>query len=246
MKADREFVFGIHSVHEALEAGSEIDRILVRKDYSNSQIKDILNNGYKLNIPIQKVPKEKLNAITGKTHQGIIAFLSAIKYASLDHVISEAYSQGTDPLVLILDHITDVHNLGAIARTAEGLGFNGIILPSKGSARLNSEAVKISAGALMHLPVCRVKSLLSTIDYLKNNGIRIIACTEKTSDSIYSTNMNGPACLVLGSESDGISPEILRKSEVKVNIPMQGKVSSFNVSVSMAIAGAELVRQRRI
>jgi len=245
MKADREFVFGIHSVHEAVESGSEIDRILVRKDYSNSQIKDVLDNGYKLNIPIQKVPKEKLNAITGKNHQGIIAFLSAIKYASLDHVISEAYSQGTDPLVLILDHITDVHNLGAIARTAEGLGFNAIIIPTKGSARLNSEAVKISAGALMHIPVCRVKSLLSTMDYLKNNGIRIIACTEKASDSIYLTELNGPACLVLGSEFDGISSEILKKSDVKVNIPMHGKVSSFNVSVSMAIAGSELVRQRR-
>jgi len=245
MKADREFVFGIHSVHEAVESGSEIDRILVRKDYSNSQIKDVLNNVYRLNIPIQKVPKEKLNAITGKNHQGIIAFLSAIKYASLDHVISDAYSQGTDPLLLILDHITDVHNLGAIARTAEGLGFNAIIIPSKGSARLNNEAVNISAGALMHIPVCRVKSLLSTMDYLKNNGIRIIACTEKTSDSIYSMDLNGPACLVLGSEFDGISPEILKKSDVKVHIPMLGKVSSFNVSVSMAIAGSELVRQRR-
>jgi len=245
MKADREFVFGIHSVHEAVESGSEIDRILVRKDYSNSQIKDVLNNGYRLNIPIQKVPKEKLNAITGKNHQGIIAFLSAIKYSSLDNVITDAYSQGTDPLLLILDHITDVHNLGAIARTSEGLGFNAIIIPSKGSARLNNEAVKISAGALMHIPVCRVKSLLSTMDYLKNNGIRIIACTEKANESIYTTNMNGPACLVLGSEFDGISPEILKKSDVKVNIPMHGKVSSFNVSVSMAIAGSELVRQRR-
>lgn len=244
MKGDREFVFGIHSVHEAVESGSEIDRIMVRKDYSNSQIKDILNNGYRLNIPIQKVPKEKLNAVTGKNHQGIIAFLSAIKYASLDHVISDAYSQGTDPLLLILDHITDVHNLGAIARTSEGLGFNGIILPSKGSARLNSEAVKISAGALMHLPVCRVKSLLSTIDYLKNNGIRIIACTEKADDSIYSADMKGPACLILGSESDGISREVLRKSDISVNIPMHGKVSSYNVSVSMAIAGSELIRQR--
>jgi 23S rRNA (guanosine2251-2'-O)-methyltransferase len=244
MKTDREFIFGVHSVHEAVESGSEIDRILVRKDYSNTQIKEILNNGYRLNIPIQKVPKEKLNAVTGKNHQGIIAFLSAIKYASLDHVITDAYSQGTDPLLLILDHITDVHNLGAIARTAEGLGFSGIILPSKGSARLNSEAVKISAGALMHLPVCRVKSLLSTIDYLKNNGIRIIACTEKADESIYSSDMKGPACLVFGSESDGISREILNKSDNMVNIPMHGRVSSFNVSVSMAIVGSELIRQR--
>lgn len=244
MQADREFFFGVHSVQEALESGSEIDKILVRKDYQNQNIKDILTWAYTLNIPIQKVPKEKLNVITGKNHQGIIAFISHVHYASLDHVISTSYEQGDDPLLLMLDRITDVHNFGAIARTAEGLGFHAIIIPAKGSARLNNEAVKISAGALMHIPVCRVKSLLSTTSFLKNNGIKIIGCTEKARNSIYKANMQGPACLVFGSESDGISQELLGKVDEKVNIPMHGKVSSFNVSVSMAIAGSELIRQR--
>jgi len=244
MKTDREFLFGIHSVQEAIESGSEIDKIFVRKDYNNPAIKDILTEGYRLNVPIQKVPKEKLNTITGKNHQGIIAFLSSVHYASLDNIISASYGKGKEPLLLMLDRITDVHNFGAIARTAEGLGFDAIIIPSKGNARLNNEAVKISAGALMHIAVCRVKSLLSTADYMKNNGIRVIACTEKAHNSIYSTDMNGPACLIVGSESDGINHEIVRKADEKVNIPMFGKVSSFNVSVSMAIAGSELIRQR--
>lgn len=244
MKPDREFLFGIHSVQEAIESGSEIDRIFARKDYNNPDIKEILNAAYRLNIPIHKVPKEKLNAITGKNHQGIIAFLAAIQYASLDHVISSSYNNGKDPLILMLDHITDVHNFGAMARTAEGLGFNAIIIPFKGGARLNNEAVKISAGALMHLPVCRVKSLLSTIDFLKNNGIKIVACTEKVRDSIYGTDMKGPLCLILGSESGGISQSVLQKADNRVKIPMYGKIASFNVSVSMAIAAAEVARQR--
>lgn len=244
MKADRDFVFGIHSVQEAIESGAEIDRVMVRKDYTNPAIKDILKKGYQLNIPIQKVPKEKLNAVTGKNHQGIIAFLSAVNYGSLDHIISEAYSKGKDPLVIMLDRITDVHNLGAIARTAEGLGFDAVVIPSKGSARLNHEAVKISAGALMHIAVCRVKSLLSTADYLKNNGLRLIACTDKARDSIYFLDLTGPACLIFGSEYDGISEDLLKKADHRVNIPMYGQVSSFNVSASMAIAGSELVRQR--
>ena len=244
MKVDREFLFGVQPVQEAIESGSEIDKIYVRKDYNNTDIKEILTEAFRLNIPIQKVPKEKLNAITGKNHQGIIAYLSAVQYASLDNIISSTYGFGNDPLLLMLDRITDVHNFGAIARTAEGLGFDAIIIPFKGGARLNNEAVKISAGALMHLPVCRVKSLLSTLDYLKKNGIRVVACTEKTRDSIYEAVMKGPICLILGSESDGISHELLVKADERLNIPMYGKISSYNVSVSMAIAGAELVRQR--
>jgi 23S rRNA (guanosine2251-2'-O)-methyltransferase len=246
MKADREFFFGVHPVQEAIESGSEIDKILVRKDNQIQIIKDILTRAYKLNIPIQKVPKEKLNAITGKNHQGIIAFLSRVHYASLDHIISASYGQGDDPILLMLDRITDVHNFGAIARTAEGLGFHAIIIPSKGGAMLNNEAVKISAGALMHIPVCRVKSLLSTVSFLKHNGIRVIGCTEKSQNSIYETNLLGPTCLVFGSESEGISKDLLEKVDEKVNIPMHGKVSSFNVSVSMAIAGSELIRQRKV
>jgi len=244
MKAEREFIFGIHPVQEAIDSGSEIDRILVRKDHDNPEVRKILSHGFRLNIPIHKVPKEKLNTITRKNHQGIIAFLSAIQYASLDHVISSSYSKGSDPLLLMLDRITDVHNFGAISRTAEGLGFSGVIIPFRGRAMLNNEAVKISAGALMHIPVCRVKSLLSTIDYLKNNGIRIVSCIEKASRSIYDTEMKGPICLVLGSEWEGISGEILAKTDESVRIPMFGKISSFNVSVSMAIIGAEVVRQR--
>lgn len=244
MMAEKDYVYGIHPVSEAIESGKEIEKILVRKDSTGQPVKDILARAYRMNIPIQKVPREKLNAITGKNHQGIIAYVSAIPFASLDNIISTSYSSGKDPLLVMLDRITDVHNLGAIARTAEGLGFNALIIPSKGGARLNLEAVRISSGALLHISVCRVKSLSGTLEYIKNNGIKTIAITEKSDTSLYSQDLKGPVCLIFGSEMDGISQELINKADLSVKIPMSGKVSSFNVSASMAIAGAELVRQR--
>ena len=240
-----EHIYGIHPVSEAVNAGSEIEKILVRKDLENDQVKELLRLAYRLNIPIQKVPVEKLNRITRKNHQGIIAFLSVVNYASLDNLISEAFGDGRDPVFLMLDRITDVRNFGNMARTAEGLGFDGIIIPAKGAAQLNSESMSASAGALMHIPVCRVKSLISTVNYLQNNGVRIICCTEKTNDPIYEVDLTGPACLVLGSEFDGISHEILDKADQRAKIPMYGEVDSYNVAVSMAIAGSELIRQRK-
>lgn len=241
----KDFVFGIHAVDEAIKAGHEIDKILVRKDISNTIIKDLLSSAYQLNIPILKVPREKLSSITGKNHQGIIALLASIRYASLDNVISNAYQNGQDPILILLDRITDVRNFGAIARTAEGLGFHGIVIPDKGGARLNNEAVKTSSGALLHLPVCRVKSLLSALEFLKNNGIQVVSVTEKSDISIYNAEFKGPMCLVLGSESEGIHPDILKKSDKILKIPMYGNISSFNVSVSMAIAGSEIIRQTK-
>ena len=241
----KDFVFGIHAVDEAIKAGHEIDKVLVRKDINNTIIKELLSNAYQLNIPILKVPKEKLSSITGKNHQGIIALLSSIKYASLDHVISNAYQSGQDPVILLLDRVTDVRNFGAISRTAEGLGFHGIVIPDKGGARLNNEAVKTSSGALLHLPVCRVKSLLSTLEFMKNNGMLVVSISEKADNNIYEADMKGPLCLVLGSESEGIHNDILKKSDKILRIPMYGKKSSYNDSVSMAIAGSEIIRQAK-
>ncbi|MBR9998883.1 MAG: RNA methyltransferase [Cyclobacteriaceae bacterium] len=147
-------------------------------------------------------------------------------------------------MLLLLDRITDIRNFGAISRTAEGLGFHAIIIPSKGGALINQEAMNSSAGALAHIPVCRVKNLSGTIQYLQNNGIRVVACTDKGEEIIYRKNLTGPLTLVLGSESDGISAEILAACDDAVKIPMFGKIQSYNVSVSMAIAGAEIIRQR--
>jgi 23S rRNA (guanosine2251-2'-O)-methyltransferase len=243
-EAKKDIVYGIHSIEEAIASNTEIEKILVRKDYENESIKRILQEAYALNIPIQKVPVQKINAITRKNHQGILAFISTIMYASLDNIIHETFRQAKDPLLLMLDRVTDVRNFGAISRTAEGLGFNAIILPSRGGALINQEAMKASAGALSHIPVCRVKNLAGTLQYLQNHGIRVIACTEKAEELLYQKNLTGPLALVLGSEGEGISREILDVCNETARIPMYGKISSYNVSVSMAIAGSEIVRQR--
>jgi 23S rRNA (guanosine2251-2'-O)-methyltransferase len=240
----KDIIYGIRSIEEALSSDTEIEKILVRKDHSNDLIKRILHEAYGLNIPIQKVPVQKINTYTRKNHQGILAFITAIRYASLDHIIHETFRQAKDPLLLMLDRITDVRNFGAISRTGEGLGFHAIILPSRGGALINQEAMKASAGALAHIPVCRVKNMARTLQYLQNHGIRGIACTEKGEELLYQINLTGPLVLILGSEGEGISAEILEICDEKARIPMYGRVNSFNVSVSMAIAGSEIVRQR--
>ncbi len=240
----KDIIYGIHSVEEALSSDTEIEKILVRKDHGNETIKKILHEAYGMNIPILKVPVQKINSITRKNHQGILAFIATISYASLDNVIHETFRLGKDPLLLMLDRITDVRNFGAISRTAEGLGFQAIVLPSKGGALINQEAMKASAGALAHIPVCRVKNLAGTLQYLKNHGIRVIACTDKGEELLYQKNLTGPVTLVMGSESEGISQEILGVCDDIARIPMFGKIASYNVSVSMAIAGSEIIRQR--
>ncbi len=240
----KDFIFGIRAVKESLHADMEIEKILVRRDHANEVIQKLLQEANQLKIPVLKVPAQKLQAITRKNHQGIIAFISSVRYASLDHIITDTYSKGKDPLLLLLDRITDVRNFGAIARTAEGLGFNAIIIPSRRGALINQEAMKTSAGALAHIPVCRVVSLPATIQYLKNNGIAVVGCTEKADNNLYKHTLTGPITLVLGSEYDGISPEVLRVCDGRVYIPMFGEINSFNVSVSMAIAGSEIIRQR--
>ena len=239
-----DIIFGIHSIEEALSSDTEIEKILVRKDYENEAIKKILHRASIQNIPIQKVPIYKIDSITRKNHQGILAFISSVSYASLDHIIHETFRQGRDPLFLLLDRVTDVGNFGAIARTAEGLGFNALIIPNKGGALISKEAMNSSAGALAHIPVCRVKNLAGTIKYLQNNGIHVIACSDKANELLYKKDLKGPLTLVMGSEFDGISREILDICNDMVRIPMYGKISSYNVSVSMAIAGSEIVRQR--
>lgn len=240
----KDIIYGIHSIEEALLSDTEIEKILVRKDHENDIIKKILREAYGMNIPILKVPLQKITSITRKNHQGILAYISTISYASLDNVIDETYRQGKEPLLLLLDRITDVRNFGGISRTAEGLGFHAIIIPSKGGALINQEAMNASAGALTHIPVCRVKNLAGTIQYLQNNGIRVIACTDKGKELLYQINLTGPVTLVMGSESEGISREILNVCDNTARIPMYGKITSYNVSVSMAIAGSEIIRQR--
>ena len=242
---NNEMVFGIRAIIEAIRAGKEIDKLFIQKNLSNDLISELTQNAKDYNIPISKVPVEKLNRITRKNHQGAIAYISAIQYSSLDNVISSTYEKGESPLLLILDRITDVRNFGAIARTAECAGVHGIIIPDKGSAAINSDALKTSAGGLNFIPVCREHNLKSTIQYLKDNGLLIVACTEKTEDELYAAPLKEPCAIILGSEEDGISPEYLKLSDSKVKIPMTGNIGSLNVSVSAGVIIYEAIRQRK-
>lgn len=239
-----DIVFGIRAIIETIQAGKEIDRLFIQKGLSNDLIKELTNVARDYKIPFANVPIEKLNRITRKNHQGAIAFISAINYASLDNIVSETYQNGKEPLILMLDRVTDVRNFGAIARTAECCGVDAIVIPSRGSAAINADAMKTSAGALNYIPVCREDNLKITIQYLKDSGMIIVACTEKTDKMIHELNLNQPAVIIMGSEEDGISPEYLKLADVRGKIPMSGKIESLNVSVSAGIVIYEAVRQR--
>lgn len=240
----KDFVFGIHPVMEAISSGKEIDKILVQKNLQGEPLLNVLKEANRLRIPVQKVPIEKLNRVTRKNHQGIICFISPINFASLDQVVSNAFSSGKDPLILILDRISDVRNFGAIIRTAECAGVHGVLIPEKGSAALSADAMKTSAGALNYIPVCRTRNLQSGVNFLKESGLTLIGMTEKTENSLYKTPLNGPLGIVMGSEEDGISPEMLRVCDHLASIPMTGKIGSLNVSVSTAVVIYESLRQR--
>lgn len=237
-------VFGTRAVMEAIKAGKEIDKLFIQKSLSNDLIKELVQLASKYHIPFVKVPVEKLNRLTRKNHQGAVCFLSAISYASLDNIIHDAYQQGRVPLLLMLDRVTDVRNFGAIARTAECAGIDAIIIPSRGGAAINSDAMKTSAGALNFIPVCRSENLKKTIVYLKDSGLQVIACTEKTEDLMHKVDFTSPSVILMGSEENGISPEYLKLCDHRAKIPIQGQIASLNVSVSSALIMYEAIRQR--
>ena len=239
-------IFGIRPVIEALKAGKEIEKILIQKGLRGEGF-HLLNSLVKeLEIPIQFVPIEKLNQITRLNHQGVIAFISEISYQKLESIIPFSYEQGKAPLILILDRITDVRNLGAIARTAECAGVDGLLLPEKGSAQLNAVAIKTSAGALYKLPVSRSPNLKESILFMKNSGLRIIAATEKSSIDYTEADFTKPIALIVGSEEDGVSDEYLKLTDERVRIPLQGEIESLNVSVATGIILYEILRQRKL
>nr|WP_236633205.1 23S rRNA (guanosine(2251)-2'-O)-methyltransferase RlmB [Aquirufa antheringensis] len=236
-------MFGVQSVLETLRSGKEIDRLLVQRELGNTEILDLAKEK---GIQVQKVPLEKLNRITRKNHQGAIAFVSAIHYAKLENVIADTFEKGEIPFILILDRVTDVRNFGAIARTAECAGVHAIVLPSRGAAQINADAMKTSSGALNFIPVCKEDSLIQTIDFLQNSGLRVVACTEKAKSTIYEIDYKDPIAIIMGSEEDGITVEIIRKSDEIAKIPQAGQVGSLNVSVAAGVIIFETVRQRSI
>lgn len=239
-----EHIYGTRAVMEAIRAGKEIEKIMIQSGLNNELIRELISLARENRVPYTFVPQEKLKKFSTKNHQGVICILASVVYASLDNLIDRAYSEGREPLLLILDRITDVRNFGAIVRTAECAGVDGIVIGDKGNAPITSDAMKTSAGALNHLPVCRESDLRKTMRYLRENGIRIVACTEKASQSIYDVSLAGPVALIVGSEEDGISDLFIREADDLVKIPMKGKIGSLNVSVAAAVATYEIVRTR--
>ena len=234
----------MHSIMEALLQGKELDKVFIRKGLQNERSRELVKLLRDRDIPFQFVPQEKLQKITSKNHQGVIALGSLIEYGNLDTIIPGLFEQGEVPFILILDGITDVRNLGAIARTAECVGVNALLLPMKGSAQINADAIKTSSGALLNLNVCRTEKLSDAVQYLKNSGLKIISATEKASQTYFSADLNGPVALIIGSEEKGISTELIALSDSHVKIPVLGKVNSLNASVAGAVMMYEILRQR--
>ena len=244
MAKKENYIFGIRAVLEAAQAGKDLDKVLVRRGGGSDLLKKLLAVLSKMEIPVQQVPVEKLNRITGKNHQGVIAFLSEVSYVDITTLLPSIFEKGEDPLILLLDGVSDVRNFGAIARSAECAGAHAIVIPASGSAAINADAVKTSAGALHRIPVCRHRDLLTVMRFLKESGLRMFAATEKATDSMYATEMTGPAGLVLGSEDTGISAQLLKIADSWVSIPMKGTIASLNVSVAAGVLLFEILRQR--
>lgn len=243
-RESNQLVFGIRAVIEAIKSGQEIESLYIQRGLKGDIFHELkaLMTEYQLNA--QQVPVEKLNRLTTKNHQGVVAFISPISYQKIEDIIPAVYEKGEVPFVLVLDGITDVRNLGAIARTAACSGVHAIVVPAKGSAQINPDTIKTSAGALYTIPVCRVDSLSKTARFLQESGLQLVACTEKTDDYLYKPDYTAPTAIIMGSEEDGISNDLIRISDHLAKIPMFGEIESLNVSVSAGIILYEAVRQR--
>ncbi|MBN2764803.1 MAG: 23S rRNA (guanosine(2251)-2'-O)-methyltransferase RlmB [Paludibacteraceae bacterium] len=239
-------IFGIRAVIEAIQAGSEIDKILVRRDMTSELSRELFTALNGLEVPVQKVPLEKLNRITLKNHQGVIAFISPVTFQHIEDIIPSIYEEGRMPFIVVLDGVTDVRNFGAIARTCECAGVDAIVVPIKGGAALNGDAVKTSAGALLKIPVCREHNIVNALKFIVSSGIKVVAATEKASQNYTETSMTEPLAIVMGAEDEGVSPEILRLCDNMVKIPMLGTIDSLNVSVAAGVLIYEAVRQRGV
>jgi 23S rRNA (guanosine2251-2'-O)-methyltransferase len=241
---ETEMIFGTRAVIEAVQAGKEVDKILMRRDLQNDLSRELFNIVKTTHIPIQRVPQEKLDRLTRKNHQGVIAFISAVTYQKLEDIVPFLYEEGKNPFIVLLDGVTDVRNFGAIARTCECAGVDAVVIPARNSVSVNADAVKTSAGALLTLPVCKEDSITESIKFLKNCGYKVIAATEKAEQDYIQADYSTPTAIVMGGEDMGISMDNLRICDEMVKIPVFGTIASLNVSAAAAVLMYEVVRQR--
>jgi 23S rRNA (guanosine2251-2'-O)-methyltransferase len=242
-KKEQQLVFGLQPIIEVIREGKSIEKVLIAKNAQHSKFEEIRKAAKEMRFPVQVVPEEKLNRVTKKNHQGVIAFVSQVEYYTIEDVTQTLFDEGKTPFVVVLDQITDVRNFGAICRTAECAGAHAIVIPSKNSASINADAIKTSAGAIFKLKIVREDNLKYSVTYLKQSGLSIVCCTEKATEDYYSTDLKMPVAMVLGSEEYGISPGIRRLADAEVKIPMTGTTQSLNVSVAAGILFFERQRQ---
>lgn len=239
-----DFIFGIHAVLEALKSGKTIDKIQINRELKSEALTEIRQLARERKIQVQPVPVNKINRITRKNHQGVIALMSPVEFQSIEDLLPELFEKGETPFLMVLDGVTDVRNFGAIVRTAECVGVHAIVIPEKGAARVNADAMKTSAGALNRVPICKARVLPGVIKYLQMSGLTVAGITEKGADSVYDPDFKQPLALVMGSEETGISNQILKRADHLCCIPMKGEIASLNVSVAAGIAMYEVLRQR--
>ena len=244
MQKETDCIFGLRAVIEAIRAGKQIDRLLVKQGLQGSLYHELMTEVRDRNIVYQIVPLERIELVTRKNHQGVLAWLSEIEFQYIANLLPMIFEKGEDPLIIALDGVSDVRNFGAIVRTAECLGAHAIIIPEKGSARITADAVKTSAGALHTFPVCREKSIVRAIEYLKDSGLKIVCAGERAGTPAAEVQLTGPTVLILGSEEKGISRELVALSDHQIRIPMTGTIASLNVSVAAGILLYEITRQR--
>ncbi len=238
------YIFGIHPVLETIETGKLPEKVLLQKGMQGNNFQKLFSLVRQHKIPFQMVPAEKLNRITKKNHQGVIAAMPAIEYHKLEDLLPAVFESGETPLLVLLDGITDVRNLGAIARSAECAGAHALILPEKGSATVNSDAIRASSGALSRLPVCKEGNIPESIAFIKECGIHVIACDNRANNSIYKENLRQPLAVIMGSEEKGVSAAARTMADQVAEIPMKGRIASLNVSVATGIVLFETLRQR--
>ncbi len=243
-KYKQEMVFGIRAVIEAINTDKEVDKVLFRNGVKGELFGELFKLVRDNNIPFQYVPSEMIDKLNTRNNQGVIAYITPVEYHDIEEVVSLKIAEGKQPMILILDRITDVRNFGAIARSAECAGVDAIVIPHKHSARISSDAIKTSAGALYNIPVCKVVNMRKMLKSLKFQGIKIFAASEKADKLYTQADFKQPIAIIMGSEDKGIDEALMERVDEKIKIPVFGEIESLNVSVAASLLIYEAVRQR--
>ena len=242
-KEKKDIIFGIHPVIEAIKSKQELNKIMIQRGIEKEHFRALKEALADQDYNIQYVPIQKLNHLTAGNHQGVVAFVTPIEYQNIEELVDQWVENEKKPCILALDRITDVRNFGAIARSAECQGVDAILIPSKGSALVTADAIRTSSGALSRIPVCKTDDLKNSLFYIQQSGFRIVACTEKSSMPLQEVNLRGAMVIVMGSEENGITSDLINMSDLRTNIPMLGNIASLNVSVATGIILYEKMRQ---